>query len=94
MQFDVYKNENPTSRETFPFVLGVQADLLADLDSRVAVPLAPKATYTNKVLKARGWSFSVIRVCHQPSSLVSPPRCARPRAHLSTISRTCLLPSS
>lgn len=51
MQFDVYKNENPTSRERFPFLLDVQADLLAELESRVVIPLAPEASYASKVLK-------------------------------------------
>lgn len=51
MQFDVYKNENPTSRERFPFLVDVQADLLAELESRVVIPLAPEAGYASKVLK-------------------------------------------
>lgn len=51
MQFDVYKNENPSSRERFPLLVDVQADLLAELESRVVIPLALEARYANKVLK-------------------------------------------
>lgn len=51
MQFDVYRNENPASRERFPLLVDVQADLLTDLETRVAIPLAPEAAYASKVLR-------------------------------------------
>ena len=51
MQFDVYKNDNPTSRERFPYLLDLQADLLADLESCLVVPLAPEASFANKALQ-------------------------------------------
>ena len=51
MQFDVHKNENPTSRESFPCLVDVQADLLADLETRVAIPLATEASYAGRMLK-------------------------------------------
>lgn len=38
-QFDVYRNPNPGTRKTIPFLLDVQADLLDDLVTRVVVPL-------------------------------------------------------
>lgn len=38
-QFDVYRNPNPGTRKTMPFLLDVQADLLDDLVTRVVVPL-------------------------------------------------------
>lgn len=50
MQFDVYKNQNPASRERFPFVLDVQADLLDGLETRVVVPLAPRDFFEGKTL--------------------------------------------
>ncbi|MEK6748113.1 MAG: CcdB family protein [Pseudomonadota bacterium] len=40
-QFSVYQNINPTTRNAFPLLLDVQADLLSDLRSRVVVPLRP-----------------------------------------------------
>ena len=41
-QFDVYRNPR---RSGFPLLLDVQADLLADLATRVVVPMAPKKTW-------------------------------------------------
>jgi toxin CcdB len=38
-QFDVYENSNPETRESIPYVLDVQADLLDSLTTRVVVPL-------------------------------------------------------
>ena len=38
-QFDVYKNPNPITRKTIPYLLDVQVDLLEDLSTRVVVPL-------------------------------------------------------
>jgi toxin CcdB len=39
-QFTVYRNEKPGSREEFPFLVDVQADLFEDLGTRVVIPLA------------------------------------------------------
>ena len=39
-QFDLYKNVDPDSRETYPYVVDVQTDLLDDLNSRVVIPIA------------------------------------------------------
>jgi toxin CcdB len=38
-QFDVYLNPNPATRKAIPYLLDVQADLLATLATRVVVPL-------------------------------------------------------
>ena len=38
-QFDVYKNLNPNSNETIPYILDIQNDILKSLSSRVVVPL-------------------------------------------------------
>ena len=38
-QFDVYENPNSESKEIYPFLLNVQADLLGVLDTTVVVPL-------------------------------------------------------
>ena len=38
-QFDVYRNPNPDTRDTIPYLLDVQADILANLSTRVVVPL-------------------------------------------------------
>lgn len=36
---EVHVNPNPASREAIPFLLEIQADLLASLETRVVVPL-------------------------------------------------------
>jgi toxin CcdB len=39
-QFDVYRNPNPATRSRVPYLLDVQAELLASLATRIVVPLA------------------------------------------------------
>ena len=38
-QFDVYKNRSPETKKSIPYLLDVQTDLLANLTTRVVVPL-------------------------------------------------------
>ena len=38
-QFSVYRNKNPRTKATFPFLVDVQSDLLEPLGTRVVVPL-------------------------------------------------------
>jgi toxin CcdB len=38
-QFDVYENQNPETKESIPYLLDVQSDLLDNLTTRVVVPL-------------------------------------------------------
>ena len=38
-QFDVYENPNSETRQIFPYLLDIQADLLDNLPTRVVVPL-------------------------------------------------------
>ena len=40
-QFEVRRNPNPRSRQAVPYLLEVQWDLLADIATRVVVPLVP-----------------------------------------------------
>ena len=40
MQYDVYPNPSPRMRDSYPFVLDVQSDLLKALATRMVVPLA------------------------------------------------------
>ncbi|HRX69690.1 MAG: CcdB family protein [Gammaproteobacteria bacterium] len=42
-QFTVYRNANRRTRNTIPYLLDVQSDLLADLRTRVVIPLALSA---------------------------------------------------
>ena len=39
-QFTVYKNKNPGTKAAYPYLLDVQSELLAELQTRVVVPLA------------------------------------------------------
>ncbi len=42
-QFDVYENQNPESKQSIPYLLDLQADLLDSLTTRVVVPLVTVA---------------------------------------------------
>ena len=44
-QFDVYRNPDPISRKTIPYLLDIQAELLADLATRVVVPLIVSGSF-------------------------------------------------
>jgi toxin CcdB len=48
VQFTVYRNKNPRSRSTFPFLLNVQSDLLDDLQTLVVIPLSKATTLARK----------------------------------------------
>ncbi|CAK0779382.1 toxin CcdB [Gammaproteobacteria bacterium] len=50
-QFGVHRNPNPDTHVRFPLLLDVQSDLVADLGTRVVVPLCPAAAMTGKVIK-------------------------------------------
>jgi len=47
-QFDVYRN--PRGGSIYPLVVDVQSELFAQLDSRVVVPMTPRARYAGPVL--------------------------------------------
>jgi toxin CcdB len=46
MQYDVYLNPNPQSKDIYPYVIDIQSDLLTFLKTRLTVPLK---SYTSKV---------------------------------------------
>ncbi|MCY1376234.1 Toxin CcdB [compost metagenome] len=50
-QFAVHLNPNPSMRATIPYLLDVQSDLIAELGSRVVVPLYAAEAMKGKVLK-------------------------------------------
>ena len=50
-QFSVHRNLNPDSRAGVPFLLDVQHDLLADLSTRVVVPLCSADAMQGKPIK-------------------------------------------
>jgi toxin CcdB len=50
-QFTVHQNPNPESKAAYPLLLDIQSDLLADLGTRVVVPLCPASTMNGKPIK-------------------------------------------
>lgn len=50
-QFAVYLNANPATRMSIPYLLDVQSDLIAELSTRVVVPLHTAEVMKDKVLK-------------------------------------------
>lgn len=50
-QFGVHRNPNPQTRALMPFLLDVQSDLLADLGTRVVVPLCPASAMKGKLVR-------------------------------------------
>jgi toxin CcdB len=58
-QFTAYRNLDPASRARVPFLLDVQAELLADLATRVVVPLYSAASLKGKLLKTLTPEFRV-----------------------------------
>ncbi len=46
-QFILYKNENKSTKKTYPYFIDVQNDLLDDLNSRIVIPLSPHKTLNN-----------------------------------------------
>jgi len=58
-QFGVYRNPNPDTRTVFPLLLDVQSGLIADLGTRVVVPLCPAAAMKGKPMQALTPVFDV-----------------------------------
>jgi toxin CcdB len=65
-QFDVYENPNSESKEIYPFLLNVQADLLDVLDTTVVVPLCrletlkKSARHLNPVFTVQKENFCIL----------------------------------
>jgi toxin CcdB len=78
-QFTVYENKNPSTRTAVPYLLDVQNDLLADLESRVVVPLCPAAAWKGKLLRTL---MPVFEVDGQQVVLLTPQLAGIPRREL------------
>ncbi len=50
-QFTVYRNPNPETKDTYPYLLDIQSDLISDLSTRVVVPLAPATAMKDTAIK-------------------------------------------
>lgn len=55
----VYRNNNPKTRDIFPYLLDVQTELLDHIDTRVVVPLAPLAVVQGKTAKHLNPNFTI-----------------------------------
>ncbi|HVY22467.1 MAG TPA: CcdB family protein [Steroidobacteraceae bacterium] len=50
-QFTVYRNKNARTKNTYPYLVDVQSELLANLQTRVVVPLTRLTTQGKKPIK-------------------------------------------
>ncbi len=50
-QYSLYKNENKSSKKTYPFFVDVQSDLIDSLNSRVVIPLSLNKETNNTNVK-------------------------------------------
>ncbi len=46
-QFSLYKNEDNSSNEAYPYFIDIQSALLSDLNSRLVIPLSSHKTLNN-----------------------------------------------
>jgi toxin CcdB len=58
-QLTVYRNPNPRSKSDVPYLVDVQSDLLADLNTRVVIPLFLKKVIRAKPIKGLTPEFEV-----------------------------------
>jgi toxin CcdB len=49
-QFTVYKNNNPKTKKTFPYLLDIQSDLLDQIRTTVVIPLGKYSTVKSHVM--------------------------------------------
>lgn len=68
-QFTVHRNPNPDTRTTYPLLLDVQNDLVADLATRVVVPLCPAAAMKGKLVKTL---MPVFEIDGKPYAMLTP----------------------
>lgn len=58
-QFAVHRNPNAATKAAVPFLLDVQSDLIAELGTRVVVPLYTAAAMKGKTLKTLTPTFEI-----------------------------------
>jgi toxin CcdB len=58
-QFAVHRNKNPATKARIPFLIDVQSELLADLGTRVVIPLHPEGAFAGKVLTTLTPTFEI-----------------------------------
>ena len=79
-QFSVSRNPNPDTKAAFHLLLDVQSDLIADLGTRVVIPLAPATAMMPRIISTLMISASTaraprsVRVRRPPRALPWPAR--------------------
>lgn len=58
-QFAVHRNANPATRAAVPLLLDVQGDLIAELGTRVVVPLYTETAMKGKTMKTLTPVFAI-----------------------------------
>ncbi len=73
-QFMLYRNEDGSSNDTYPYFIDIQNILLSDLNSRIVIPLSPHSALNNSdvkrlcpVIEIEGWNF--VLLTHQMTSV-------------------------
>jgi toxin CcdB len=50
-QYHIYENLNPTSKQTYQYLIDVQTTLLTDLETRIVIPVALKSKFGKGIIK-------------------------------------------
>lgn len=50
-QFDVYPNPSKTSKAHYPYLVDIQSSLLADLATRMVVPIGKRSAFGNQAMR-------------------------------------------
>jgi toxin CcdB len=74
-QFDVYENTSPDSKETVPYLLDVQHDLLKHLKTRVVIPIVNEnmpITHLNPIvqIEEKRWMLSTQEMAGIPIDIL------------------------
>lgn len=49
-QFDVYKNPNTRTKKQFPYIVDVQNEVIAEIDTRIVIPLGKASLFDNEYM--------------------------------------------
>jgi len=81
-QFSVHRNTNPESSAAYPYLLDIQSDLIADLGTRVVVPLAPATAMHGKPIKTL---MPILTVDGKTFVMVTPQLAGVAKKHLGAV---------
>lgn len=78
-QFDVYRNGNSRTKDTYPYLVDVQAGLLDGLQTRVVVPAAKMPALTRAPIERL---TPLVSIEGEPLVLLTPQLAGVPRSNL------------